>query len=778
MEKPTHNDNQSLHNKYSPSKMEQPILEIDQCLQDGYPLSKMEQSIRGNNQCSQAGYSPQNKGVPFQRGFSPRAENNPITEYFIETSKTCSPARRFNQGDDQLQRDLYKARHYPLPSQPDFQRQSLGDGIWFIGDYKRMSASLLDTLPPPGVLPTTDRHQTSNMNVRRLTAEDRERLFSSDTVRVRPDDDDQRSQVNFSGRLPTWLWAIFVTVLGVDSQKRRWRLVIATTLNVLTYIFALMFAGCGLFFNVYDILSELTETTVLVGICKCILGAYWVGLGIYSHSLAARLFSNVRLADCIRMHSKTIFKINTAVILFVLSVAVVGLNIYWTRNLLHDFHDPDISNRSRVRDGNCATAKIDIVVCEMYYVARIVYSVFNLLWSLLVASILLSVCRTHTICIRRFMRELLYDVKIYEEFLMLQALGPPLTLIEDSIRTSDRPKRMATILESNIWDDDIQGFDDETDGRSSEKDHILRSMRSRQQNAFDSSVMNVSSARPTPFFGSSQGMDFLTGPVLSSSCPPEDNFPTEFFRDQDDDELLREHSSLTASFPWPYSTTAAATAADTRTNCVNRFYQARRRNSSSVREEPSMGAAANAINQTADDTASIGQFEDSTRTGNFVPATEAMFEKAVQENKPPILSNEDLFFTYFQLLRRLSSTSRLLQRWMITMITFVLIWCTLLIIYWTTHDADWLGLFEFIIPLVILFLLTSAYAEVNFEAQRLIKCVLPTQERASLLFYMKSVPLELKVFSVTMSYSAILTVVAGVGVTIASRIILEQFGVR
>ena len=71
--------------------------------------------------------------------------------------------------------------------------------------------------------------------------------------------------------------------------------------------------------------------------------------------------------------------------------------------------------------------------------------------------------------------------------------------------------------------------------------------------------------------------------------------------------------------------------------------------------------------------------------------------------------------------RRLCSTSRLLQRWMMSIISFVLLWSALFVIYLTNTSINWLSLFEFIVPLVILFLLTSTYAEVNFEGSRIVR---------------------------------------------------------
>ncbi|XP_012943021.1 uncharacterized protein LOC106013003 [Aplysia californica] len=143
-------------------------------------------------------------------------------------------------------------------------------------------------------------------------------------------------------------------------------------------------------------------------------------------------------------------------------------------------------------------------------------------------------------------------------------------------------------------------------------------------------------------------------------------------------------------------------------------------------------------------------------------------------DRPPVMRNEDLMFTYFTLLRRLASTSRLLQRWVASWISFVLLWCVLYIVYWISHSAHLAGILQFLTPLLTLALLTSAYAEVNFEGERLLKCILPTEERLSVFFYFHKIRLELKIFSFTMTYNSIVTVIAGITITFATRIILDQ----
>mgnify|MGYP001164377276 CR=1 FL=1 len=64
------------------------------------------------------------------------------------------------------------------------------------------------------------------------------------------------------------------------------------------------------------------------GIVSIMLISYYCGLGGYSHRLAYRLFIHPKFLDMLRLHSKTIFKLPAAFLLFLmLSAFVVVLNV-------------------------------------------------------------------------------------------------------------------------------------------------------------------------------------------------------------------------------------------------------------------------------------------------------------------------------------------------------------------------------------------------------------------------------------------------------------------
>ncbi|CAL1530070.1 unnamed protein product [Lymnaea stagnalis] len=549
-----------------------------------------------------------------------------------------------------------------------------------------------------------------------------DRLFSSENPQPAPTDDEfNRSHINMPPKLPRWIWATLVTVLGIKTTSVN-RLCMATFLHIVTLLSAFLFGACGLVFNIYDSLSEFSKTTVLVSIAKSVLGLYWIGLGIYANSLAARLFSNKRLVDCIRLHAKTFLKSDCSINL--------GLT------------DCSINMGTSDCFSTTYTYKIlcyfpQLLLCQVYYGSKVFYSFFCLTWNLLVACIYLSVCRTHTISIRRFMKELMYDTNIFEEFCMIQALEEHQTQGNQSLKDE---KKLKDDNEYDIWHDDIVNFDSDSHSDPPQNAHLLRTLRVMRQNTRSQLLNDISKLKLQQCSSTSQVV-LRRRPVVLTRRPvvltrrqfsPSEHEEGQMSPGKQDKTLISR--AMQDDFPEP----------------------------DSVFEDNLPHASTPAPGSS-----------DAVPPAPIVPPQ--ISKTSFNGVRPPIMKNEDLMFTYFQLLRRLCSTSRLLQRWISSWITFTLLWCGLLIVYWTTHTAQLSGIVQFLIPLVALGLLTSAYAEVNFEGERLLKSVLPTEERMSVLYYFQSTKLELKIFSFTMTYNTIVTVVAGIAVTFATRIILDQF---
>ena len=52
---------------------------------------------------------------------------------------------------------------------------------------------------------------------------------------------------------------------------------------------------------------------------------------------------------------------------------------------------------------------------------------------------------------------------------------------------------------------------------------------------------------------------------------------------------------------------------------------------------------------------------------------------------------------------------------------YIILWSFTYIIYWVKHEATLLGIAEFLIPILILPIVCSAYGEVNYEGKRMLR---------------------------------------------------------
>ena len=195
-------------------------------------------------------------------------------------------------------------------------------------------------------------------------------------------EDVRKQRMKQSRRLPYWVWLLLAKSLGIKMHDFD-RPICGTIMHVLTLLFAFGFAVTHAWYKVYDIVSNDTKETVLRGTVSIAMVLFWCSLGIYANKLAGRLFVTPHFLDSIRLHSKTIFKISAAGITIVLGLAAIILNCFEAKDIF---------------DGSmCRKIVLNIAVCKVLFVTRVICSIFTLIWNLLVAIILLSVCRTHTI---------------------------------------------------------------------------------------------------------------------------------------------------------------------------------------------------------------------------------------------------------------------------------------------------------------------------------------------------------------------------------------------
>ena len=70
---------------------------------------------------------------------------------------------------------------------------------------------------------------------------------------------------------------------------------------------------------------------------------------------------------------------------------------------------------------------------------------------------------------------------------------------------------------------------------------------------------------------------------------------------------------------------------------------------------------------------------------------------------------------------------------MSSIIGLITTWSAIRLVYWLSHTPTWAGVLEFAIPLLLLPLLASSYAEVNYEGAKIIQVSLIQQFRLGCL---------------------------------------------
>ncbi|KAL4217621.1 hypothetical protein ACF0H5_022363 [Mactra antiquata] len=460
-----------------------------------------------------------------------------------------------------------------------------------------------------------------------------------------------KQKITQSKRLPNWIWCLVTSVLGVNDSFK-W---LATILYILTIVSALAFTFLGVLFVVYDISSLNSKTTLHIGAISLLLGFGWLALGIYSFKLAGRLFGDKDFAASVRGHSRTLFKISSAVFLIISGFLFTGLNLYSA------FVDTYAAS-------HCHVIGLHHLVCNSMFISRVIFTTFSVIWNLMVGCMLLSVCRTHTIGIRRFVRDLELDGNRYENFWRQKLLHS---------KQGEYNKETNSILCNSDWFNPV-----EVDSNDEIPGSINTDVNDRQPvNNACTQPVNISRQQQQP-------------------------------GNQSDDVVLM-------------------------------------RDSNSPQETNRQGDDGNNENDDNSDNDSI-------------------------DDEPNIMTDDEILLCYWKISSRMRFTSRCLQRWLASWLAFVGVWCADYVIYWLSHSPDVLGILQFVAPMFLVLVLCSAYAEANGEGQVMIRCICPTKDRYGLLNFLRQQPLQMQVFSLSISYNAILTVILAFSVAFSSRLILDE----
>jgi len=126
----------------------------------------------------------------------------------------------------------------------------------------------------------------------------------------------------------------------------------------------------------------------------------------------------------------------------------------------------------------------------------------------------------------------------------------------------------------------------------------------------------------------------------------------------------------------------------------------------------------------------------------------------------------------------LTNTTRLislaLQKWMGSVLCFVGTWGTIRAAYWFSSAPTVIGVCMFVLPLMLIPALTAPYARVTYTASLVQGYIFPTEDRTNMFQYLALHPITMTVYGHQISYSSLGTVIGGILVAFASKIVMEQ----
>ena len=108
-------------------------------------------------------------------------------------------------------------------------------------------------------------------------------------------------------------------------------------------------------------------------------------------------------------------------------------------------------------------------------------------------------------------------------------------------------------------------------------------------------------------------------------------------------------------------------------------------------------------------------------SSNTFQRLESMLESAEAAVVPHIMSEQEIMHKYWKISMNVRLASVALQRWMSSIIGLITTWSAIRMVFWLSHTPNWYGVFMFVIPLLLLPLLATSYAEVNYEGEKVIQ---------------------------------------------------------
>jgi len=248
----------------------------------------------------------------------------------------------------------------------------------------------------------------------------------------------KKSQVRQSKRMPSWMRYIILKLVGVKTGDNEtvW---FGTLFYVLTLGLALLYVSTHTLFLSYNAMSSKTTLTTIEASLQILNCFFGTSLGIYANRMCVKLFGNQKLIDSIRLHTKTVLKIRASTWAMLLMLVFIAADFYerYFEILKAPRTQPTpvptspsittaayltSTSTSQGYITSCENVGLPKVVCILNVYVRFAFSTVAGLWNLLVLIVILSICRTHTVGIRRFIKELEADGRVIENHYRTQVM--------------------------------------------------------------------------------------------------------------------------------------------------------------------------------------------------------------------------------------------------------------------------------------------------------------------------------------------------------------------
>ena len=124
----------------------------------------------------------------------------------------------------------------------------------------------------------------------------------------------------------------------------------------------------NLTYSISAVISNNTTIDILDGLVSIMLISYYCGLGVYSHRLGYRLFVHPKFTDLTRLHSKTVAKLNAAILVFVMmALFIVAVNLHHAHFMYFRVPLNDTSTSSNAKTAAAADDEAKspgIIICN------------------------------------------------------------------------------------------------------------------------------------------------------------------------------------------------------------------------------------------------------------------------------------------------------------------------------------------------------------------------------------------------------------------------------